>query len=88
MKPSYKLSGAGVSLFVFGLLVVCLSAPPAWAQATTGGTIIGQVTDQQNAAVPDAEVTLLDVSASSAPRRTSTNAAGRYTFAKDRKSVV
>ena len=86
MNRSHKLGRAGMSSLFFGLPVACMgtwlviSAMPAWAQSTSTGTVSGQVTDQQNAAVPGAEVVLLDV-ATNAPRTTSTNEAGRYSFA-------
>ncbi|HEY3134512.1 MAG TPA: carboxypeptidase regulatory-like domain-containing protein [Blastocatellia bacterium] len=66
------------SLLCFGLILICLSAT-AWAQSTSTGTVIGQVTDPQGAVVPGADVTLLDV-ATNTPRKTVTNETGRYTF--------
>jgi len=65
--------------------IVCLgfllavSAPPACAQLTSGGTVSGQVTDPQNAAVAGAEVVLTDPSTNS-KRTTTTNDVGRYIF--------
>ena len=56
-----------------------LSAVPAWSQATSTGSISGIVTDQQQAAIPAAEIRLLDPST----KETSiakTNGAGRYIF--------
>ena len=47
-------------------LVVCFSfalslcSNPAWGQAVSTGTVVGQVLDPQNAAVPGATVTLID----------------------------
>jgi len=58
---------------------LCLGGTPARAQATSTGTVSGQVTDQQNAIVPGAEVTLLDISTNAA-RTVITNDAGRYVF--------
>ena len=69
------------SSFFLGLLVVCvlLSASPAWAQATSAGTISGLITDPQNAAIAGATVKLTDVTVNSS-RTTNTNEVGRYTF--------
>jgi hypothetical protein len=50
---------------------------PAYAQST--GTVAGQITDQQKAVVPGAEVTLLDTSTNS-KRTAISNEAGRYIF--------
>lgn len=74
-----------VSNFFPWLGVVCLgswlilSASPAWAQLTSAGTVSGQVTDQQGAAVGDAAVLLTDTSTDST-RKTTTNDVGRYIF--------
>ena len=68
--------------FLFGLLMLLalVVAPvPASAQNVSSGNVIGQVTDQQGAAVPDAEVRLIDV-ATNTPHTTMTNTDGRYTF--------
>src|ERR1051326_4362251 len=62
--------------FIFGVL---LTAIPAFPQATSTGSISGIVTDQQQAAIPAADVLLFDPST----KETSTaksNAAGRYIF--------
>ena len=63
---------AGVSL-----LATLISAP-VFGQAATG-TITGQVTDQQNAAVAGAQVKLLDPTTNGS-RTAATNDVGRYTF--------
>src|SRR5260221_9426237 len=83
MNPT-QTSCRGVSLLLPGcafkllvLMIFSLSAIPAWTQAVSSGTISGQVTDQQNAVIPQAEVTIVDT-ATNTPRTTSTNAAGRY----------
>src|ERR1700720_1317538 len=74
------------SLIHLGLLVVCLglflslSATSGRAQQASSGSVAGQVTDQQSASVPGAEVTLLDT-ATSGTQTTVTNDSGRYTFA-------
>lgn len=80
-----EFGNAGVSLLSFGLLVagtaifLSLGAPPVWAQSTSSGTVSGQVTDAQGAAVPSAEMKLLD-SSTNASRTTITNEEGRYAF--------
>lgn len=80
-----KLRGIVVSSFVVGLMVVCaglvlsLSATPALAQATSTGTVSGQVTDPQNAAVVGAEVKMFDPSRNFS-KSTTTNETGRFIF--------
>jgi len=49
------------------------------AQSTSAGSVTGQVTDQQGAVVPGADVTLIDL-ATGATQKTATNDTGRYTF--------
>jgi len=62
------------------LLVVCVgSALPAWAQSGSTGTVAGSITDQSNAVVAGANVTLTDNS-TNVGRSTTTNATGRYIF--------
>ncbi len=60
-------------------MLLTINAAHARAQSTSTGTVSGQVTDQQNAVIPGAEVTLTDP-AMSTSQKTSTNEAGRYTF--------
>lgn len=84
MNRIYKLRDAAVSSLFLGLLVcvgIVLSIGPtaARAQSTSSGTVTGQVTDPQNAVVPRADVTLLDVGTNTA-RKTQTDDVGRYTF--------
>lgn len=55
------------------------SAPPAWAQSTSTGTVAGAITDPSGAVVAGATVTLTDTSTNVA-RTTTTNAAGRYIY--------
>ncbi len=61
----YKIIHVSRWLLRFWLVVACtgvllnLGASPAWAQSISAGTVSGQVTDQQNAVVPGAEMTLL-----------------------------
>src|SRR5215471_4512454 len=64
-----------VSLGVISTLLLCSS----WAQTGSQGTVVGLVTDQSGAVVPDVTVTLTDM-ATKAIRATTTNTAGRYTF--------
>jgi hypothetical protein len=67
--------------FVLALFAVsCLFTAAVSAQTMASGTVVGQVTDQQNAIVPAAEVKLLDPSTNSV-QTTLTNDAGRYIFA-------
>ena len=70
---------------LFAILLLCSallwlsSAPPAWAQSTSTGTVVGTVTDQSNAVVSGATVTLTDPSIKTSHSVT-TNDAGRYVF--------
>jgi len=60
--------------------VVCLGvALPVWSQSTSSGTVAGSVTDQSNAVVPNATVSLTDT-ATGIARTTNTNKEGRYVF--------
>ncbi|HTX35348.1 MAG TPA: carboxypeptidase-like regulatory domain-containing protein [Bryobacteraceae bacterium] len=82
MKSSCRLALAGMftkitAFLSLGMLLVFASG--AWAQTSISGTVGGQVVDQQNAAVPGADVTLTDT-ATNIPMKTSTNAEGRYVF--------
>lgn len=61
------------------ILGIILSSTPLWCQATSTGTVQGQVVDQQGAPIPDAKVTLRDV-ATNTPHTTISNSDGRYTF--------
>jgi hypothetical protein len=63
------------------LAVVLLFALPIslWCQSTSTGTVAGQVTDQTNALVVGATVTLSDISTNT-ERTATTNDAGRYVF--------
>ncbi len=73
----HELSLVSISIIV--ALLLCCAAFPAWAQTTSMGTINGLVTDQSNALVPDATVTIKD-DATGEVRTTTTNTAGRYIF--------
>jgi Carboxypeptidase regulatory-like domain len=71
-----------ISLFSGRLLVstgiaFCLAASSAWAQNAASGTINGQVTDPQGAAIAGAEVKLIDKATNSIKTYT-TNEAGRF----------
>src|SRR5580700_2966391 len=69
-----------VKLVLVLLLMVCLGgALPLWSQSSSTGTVAGGVTDQSNAVVPAAAVTLTDTSTNTA-RTTTTNKDGRYVF--------
>src|ERR1039457_5547526 len=76
----------GNSRFFFGLSVVCLgilislSATPAWSQATSSASLAGLVSDEQNAAIPGAEVKVTDPG-TGISQTTLSNDAGRYVFA-------
>ncbi len=85
MRSSFKLNHARVFSFLYALvfalgLTVALSssATPALAQAATG-TLDGQITDQQGAAIAGAEIRLVDPSTNGS-RTTQSNDVGRYTF--------
>ncbi|HYW48699.1 MAG TPA: carboxypeptidase-like regulatory domain-containing protein [Bryobacteraceae bacterium] len=85
MRRSHWLTSIHVSRFFFGLSIVALgillsfTATPAWSQVTLVGSIVGQVVDQQNAAVPGAEIKVFDATTNSS-QTTLTNDAGRYIF--------
>jgi hypothetical protein len=67
---------ARIRLFAALLFV---AAVPAWSQTSTAGTVIGQVVDEQHAAVPGAQVKLVDTSTAIA-QTAATNAEGRFAF--------
>ena len=84
MYRCLRLLPSGVSRHFFGLaatlgFVLALATQPAWSQVTASGSVVGQVVDQSNAAIPGAEVKLLDESTNSVQTAT-TNEAGRYVF--------
>ena len=83
MSSSLRLNRLGIStrfsvFFCLGVLLL-LSATSAWAQTSTAGTLAGLVVDEQNAAIPGAEVKATDTS-TNAPLTTTTNNEGRYVF--------
>lgn len=61
------------------LAVFSTLCPGVWGQATTTSSIVGQVTDSTQAAIPGADVTLTDRS-TKASRVTQSNEQGRYIF--------
>ena len=66
---------------ILALAVLCFgSGLSMWAQSTNTGTIVGTITDQSGAVVPNVAVTLTEA-ASGAARTTTTNDAGHYLFA-------
>src|SRR5262245_19751476 len=83
MHPTHPPTPWAVLLFLVRICALCLgsllilSPPPAWAQSTSTGRVSGQVTDQQNAAIADAEVVLTDT-ATNTRQTTQTNEVGRY----------
>src|ERR1700683_1688222 len=60
-------------------IVLSLSVTSAWAQTSQVGTVVGQITDEQNAAVPGAAVKMTAPSTNTVLTTTSNND-GRYTF--------
>lgn len=63
------------------ILLLGLSATSIWGQTSTAGTVSGQVTDEQNAAVPGTEVKITDIT-TNASQTTLSNDAGRYVFSQ------
>ncbi|HKV81240.1 MAG TPA: carboxypeptidase-like regulatory domain-containing protein [Candidatus Sulfotelmatobacter sp.] len=60
--------------------VMFVAPMTAWGQTTNAGTITGNVTDNTNAAVPDATVTIT-LKSTGVVRTATTNNEGRYVFA-------
>jgi hypothetical protein len=60
-------------------LILMMSATSIWGQTATAGTVSGQVTDEQTAAIPGTQVKILEPS-TGATQTTLTNDAGRYIF--------
>ncbi|MBV9307064.1 MAG: carboxypeptidase regulatory-like domain-containing protein, partial [Acidobacteriaceae bacterium] len=67
------------TLIIVAGLTVSLPFGQAWAQATNTGTVSGQITDQQGAAIAGTELKLIDTS-TGVTRTTISNDTGRYTF--------
>lgn len=61
------------------VLFLALGVGSSFGQTSTAGTVSGQVTDEQNAAVPGAEVKLVEPT-TNAVQSTVTNDAGRFIF--------
>src|SRR5258708_5887739 len=83
MKSSLRLTCFGISTRISTFLCIgtlsLLCASGAWAQTSTAGTVVGQVMDEQRAAIPGAAVKLVDISTNAA-QSTVTNNEGRYAF--------
>jgi hypothetical protein len=63
----------------FVLMVVLLSAVPAWAQTANTAIVLGTVTDPAGAVVPDATVNLTNT-ATNETKTVTTNSSGQYVF--------
>lgn len=64
-----------------GALVLCLGSPSSFAQFSLRGSISGIVSDPSAAVMPEATVTLRDLTRNQV-HQTSTNAVGLYTFSQ------
>ena len=93
MSSSHKLTRRGDFQFFFGLsmaclgILLCLSATPAWSQATSTATIAGLATDEQSAAVAGAEVRITD-SATGSTLATVTNETARLYIKETSKALL
>jgi hypothetical protein len=67
------------SALLFFLLLCASTKVFLWAQSTATGTVVGIITDQSGAVVPNAQVTLADPTTGST-RNATTNNAGNYLF--------
>src|SRR5580693_5081244 len=63
----------------FVLMVVLLSAAPAWAQTANTGLVLGTVTDPAGAVVPDATAELTNT-ATNENKSVTTNSSGQFVF--------
>ena len=61
------------------ILLVAFAAVSALAQTASSGTVIGTITDQSGAVVPDATITITDLTTNSTAKST-TNSSGHYVF--------
>src|SRR5271169_4382973 len=77
MMTHIRSSWSHVSLVVITAVLLCCAALPVWAQTTSMGTLTGVVTDQSNAVLPGATITITDKSTGTS-QSTTTNNAGRY----------
>src|SRR2546427_6876910 len=75
-----KRAALFLALAMFVGVLVSLSATVTRAQTASSGSITGQVSDPQGAAVPGADVMLVDQTTNN-PQTTTTNDGGRYNFA-------
>ena len=75
-----RIRGVLVALAV-GALVLCLGSPSSFAQFSLRGSISGIVSDPSAAVMPDATVTLRDLTRNQV-NQVSTNAVGLYTFSQ------
>src|SRR5690349_22180597 len=73
-----KWLAAVVQIFAL-LLLISSSAVTVFSQATSTGTIVGTVSDQQGAVVPDATIAITDKATNTTTKATS-NSAGHYAF--------
>src|SRR5258708_4778882 len=64
---------------LFSVIVLMLAVVPAFSQATSSGSVVGQVTDQSGGVIPGASVSLTDTG-TKAVIKTSANEVGRYVF--------
>jgi len=69
---------SGLSVISLGLFMG-LAITPAWSQSTASGTVSGQVTDAQKAAVAGTEIKITD-NATARTLSTTSNDTGRYIF--------
>ncbi|HWC96880.1 MAG TPA: carboxypeptidase-like regulatory domain-containing protein [Candidatus Sulfopaludibacter sp.] len=74
----FKSNRFFASIFVSALLLTG-SATSVWGQTATAGTVAGQVTDEQNAAVPGTQVKIVEPTTGTT-QTTLSNDAGRYIF--------
>jgi hypothetical protein len=72
-----KLGYLSLTICIAVSIRIVSYAPLAFGQTTSGGTIVGTVTDQTGGSIPNATVTLIDPSTGTG-RTTVTNAAGQY----------
>jgi hypothetical protein len=71
---------SGKLTLLFLAVVGLFATVSMWSQSASSGTVSGIVTDQSNAVVADAAITLTD-SATNISRTANSNASGRYFFA-------
>jgi Carboxypeptidase regulatory-like domain len=67
-------------IFLLLITLFCVGLVFTWAQSTSTGTVVGTVTDQSGAVLPNVTVTLTQIGTNST-RTTVTNSAGHYVFA-------